>query len=227
VLALGDIGTFTRPYAAWLRDGAGPGSPWYLPTLAGHPADPVLVAIGAAAGWVLAVVLVVVLARRRPRPVVAAAAVVGMVAVMVTGPALPPSAGIWLVPFVALLGVGWRDHLLWAGAEVVHAVALLAYLSSVADPAQGLPAGWYSVALILRLLALGWLAGRVWEACTREGSLGRPADGAVHPSSPAGRGSWADAGAAGTLSKLPSRRPVENSPGRVGGNAYPPVTEGP
>ena len=37
VVALADPGTLTRPYAAWLRDGAGPGSPWYLATLAGHP----------------------------------------------------------------------------------------------------------------------------------------------------------------------------------------------
>ena len=202
VVALADPGTLTRPYAAWLRDGAGPGSPWYLATLAGHPVDPTLVAVGAAVGALLSVVLVLALARRRPPTVVAAAVVVGLVAVMLSAPALPPAVGIWLVPFIALLGVSWWDHLLWAGAEVVHAVALLAYLSAAADPVHGLPAGWYAEALMLRLLALGWLGVRVWA-------------------------NWADAGAAGTLAWLPSRRPVENPPGRVGANAYPPVTEGP
>ena len=226
VLTVGDVGTLSRPFTAWLGDGAGPGSPWYLATLAGHALDARLVAFAAAAGMVLAAVLVALLARRRPSPVVAAAVVVGMVVVMVTGPALPPSAGLWLVPFIALVGVRWRDHLLWAGAEVVHAVALFAFLAAAADPGQGLPAGWYALALVLRLLALGWLAGRAWVA-GRERAVARPTMSGVSPGPPAGGGSWADAGPAGTLAWLPSRRPVENSPGRVGGNAYPPVTEGP
>ncbi len=51
-VSLLEVDTLTRPYAAWLTAGAGPGSPWYLATLAGHPADARLVVAGAALGWV-------------------------------------------------------------------------------------------------------------------------------------------------------------------------------
>ena len=121
-----------------------------------------------------------------------------------TAPALPPAAAIWLVPFVALTGIRWRDHLLWAGAEAVHAVAYHGHLIALADPAKGLPPGWYALALSLRLLAVGWVAHQAWVAA-----------------------SWGDAAAAGTLVKLPSERPVENHGGPVGSSAYPPVTERP
>ena len=71
-------------------------------------------------------------------------------------------------------------------------------------PAHGLPPGWYAAALLLRLAAVVWLAREAWVSA-----------------------SWGDAAAAGTLWKLPSARPVENSTGGVGSNAYPPVTERP
>jgi len=108
------------------------------------------------------------------------------------------------VPFVALAGIGWRDHLLWAGAEAVHAVAMFGYLDYLVDPAHGLPPGWYAAALLLRLAAVAWLARQAWVSA-----------------------SWGDAVPAGTLWKLPSVRPVENPTGDVGSNAYPPVTERP
>jgi hypothetical protein len=204
VVLLVDPGTLTRPYAAWLSDGAGPGSAWYLPALARHPVDPTPVALIALLGCALAAALVVLMGRRRPRPVVGAVALVALAVVLLTAPALPPAAAIWLVPFVALTGIGWRDHLLWAGAEAVHAVAYYSHLVAQTDPAKGLPAGWYATALSLRLLAVGWIAHQAWVAA-----------------------SWGDAAPAGTLVKLPSERPVENHDGPVGSNAYPPVTERP
>ena len=86
----------------------------------------------------------------------------------------------------------------------MHAVALAGYLNSLTDPAHGLPAGWYAAALLLRLVAVAWIARQAWVGT-----------------------SWGDAAPAGTLWKLPSARPVENSTGGVGSNAYPPVTERP
>jgi hypothetical protein len=203
-VALLDTETLTGPYAAWLASGAGAGSPWYLFTLAGRPVGATQVALIAGLGWLLAAGLVALLARRRPPPVVAAAAVVGLATVLMTAPAFPPSAALWLLPFLALLGLGWRDHLLWAGAEAVHAVALYGHLIARADPSHGLPAGWYAFALLLRLLAVAWLARQAWVAA-----------------------SWGDAVPAGTLWRLPSRGPVDNSAGAGGGSAYPPVTERP
>ena len=203
-VALVDAGLLTAPFTAWREAGAGPGSPWYLFTLAGYPVgDGPVVAI-VALGALLTVVLVVLMARRRARPVVGAVALVGLCAALCTAASFPPWSALWLVPFVALAGIRWRDHLLWAGAEAVHAVAMFGYLDSLADPAHGLPPGWYAAALTLRLLAVGWIARQAWVGA-----------------------SWGDAVPAGTLWKLPSARPVENSTGGVGSNAYPPVTERP
>ncbi len=203
-VALVDAGVLTAPWRAWARGGAGPGSPWYLFTMAGYPIGAGHVALIAALGILLAVALTVLLARRRPRPVVAAAALVGLCVALSSAASFQPWAALWLVPFIALVGIGWRDHLLWAGAEAVHAVAMFGYLDYLLDPAHGLPPGWYSAALLLRLAAVAWLAHQAWE-----------------------QASWGDAVPAGTLWKLPSVRPVENSPADVGSNAYPPVTERP
>ena len=166
VVLLLDPAVLTRPYAAWLVAGAGPGSPWYLFTLVRHPVGATPVVVIAVLGWVLAAALVVLMARRRPRPVVGAVALVGLAAVLMTAPAFPPAAALWLVPFVALTGIRWRDHLLWAGAEALHAAALFGHLLERTDPAKGLPAGWYSVALLLRLAAVGWVARQAWVART-------------------------------------------------------------
>ena len=199
-----DAGVLSAPWRAWVRAGAGPGSPWYLFTLAGFPVSARHIGAIAALGILLTLVLMVLLARIRPRPVVAAAALVGLCVALSTAASFQPWAALWLVPFVALVGIGWRDHLLWAGAEAVHAVAMFGYLNHLLDPAHGLPPGWYAAALLLRLAAVGWLARQAWV-----------------------RASWGDAAPAGTLWRLPSARPVENSTGDVGSNAYPPVTERP
>ena len=51
------------------------------------------------------------------RPTVAEVALVMLAIVLVTGTALPPQASLWLLPLVALVGLRWRDHLIWAGVE--------------------------------------------------------------------------------------------------------------
>jgi len=203
-VALVDAGRFTAPFTAWRRAGAGPGSPWYVFTLAGYPVGAGFVSVMVVLGLLLTVALVVLLARQRPRPVVAAVALVGLCVALSTAASFQAWAALWLVPFVALAGIRWRDHLLWAGAEAVHAVALYGYLDALVDPSHGLPAGWYSVALLLRLAAVGWIALQAWAGA-----------------------SWGDAVPAGRLWQLPSARPVENSTVDVGGSAYPPVTERP
>jgi hypothetical protein len=203
-VALVDTDRLTAPWRAWRHAGAGPGSPWYLFTLAGFPVGSGFVALIAGLGAVLAVVLMALSARRRPGPTVGATALLGLCVALLTAASFQPWVALWLVPFVALAGIRWRDHLLWAGAEAVHAVALFGYLTFRTDPGHGLPPGWYAVALSLRLLAVGWIARQAWVGS-----------------------SWGDAVPAGTLWKLPSARPVENPAGGVGSNAYPPVTERP
>lgn len=180
VVALLDVRTLTGPVQAWFRDGSGPGSLLHLPALAGFPVGAGWVALVGVLGLGAAAALVV-LASRRPGATVGAVATVGVVAVLVTGPALPPAASLWVVPFAALAGLRWRDHLWWAGAEAVHAVALFTHLAAATDTGKGLPAGWYAIALSLRVAALCWVALRAWRAT-----------------------SWEHAPAAGTLYRLPS-----------------------
>ena len=204
-VALVDAGVLTAPWRAWVRRRRRAG----LALVPVHPGRvpgrcPPGRAHRGARHRCSSVALSVLLARRRPRPVVAAVALVGLCVALSTAASFQPWAALWLVPFVALVGIGWRDHLLWAGAEAVHAVAMFGYLDHLVDPAHGLPPGWYAAALLLRLAAVGWLARQAWV-----------------------RASWGDAVPAGTLWKLPSARPVENPTGDVGSNAYPPVTERP
>ncbi|MBR7742655.1 hypothetical protein KC207_05055 [Phycicoccus sp. BSK3Z-2] len=198
-----DLGLVTRPLVAWWTVGAASGSPWFVPTLAGHPVRPWHAALLSVGGLVLAAVMLLVLSRRRPRPATADLALLGLVVAVGTGSSAPVSAALWLVPFVALAGIGWRDHLLWAGVEAVHAVAWFGLLTGEDDPGRGLPAGWYTLALVGRLLVLGRLAWVVWS-----------------------RASWGPGALPGTLDRLPTV-PVDKARADVGGNAYPPVTEGP
>lgn len=201
-LAALDAGTLVRPVAAWWERGAGAGSPWFVATLANHPIGATSVAVISALGALAALALGVLLARQGASA--GDTALLVLVVLAVTGTAFPPAAALWLVPFVALAGIGWRDALLWGLAEAVHLVALASWTDSLTDPAKGLPAGWYATALALRLLAVGRLGWVVWA-----------------------RASWGGAPATGTLSRLPSGRPVDNHDGAQGDTAYPPVTERP
>lgn len=212
-----DPGLLARPVAAWWTDGAGPGSPWFVPSLVERPLPGTAAAGLAVLGMLLAAVLAGLLPRHRVRPPVADVVVLALVVALVTAPALPVGAALWLVPFLALAGVPWRDQLLWAGAEVVHAVALSAWLAAATDPAHGLPAGWYATTLALRLVALGRLGWVVWARATWGTGLPDPSP----------RTDWEPGRAAGRLERLPAGHPVDEPRGAVGDTAYPPVTERP
>ncbi|MBM6401285.1 hypothetical protein [Phycicoccus sonneratiae] len=218
-----DLGLLLRPVTAWFSDGAAAGSVWFVPTLARHPLGASVVAGFALSGMLVAGWLAVVASRRTPRPPVADVALLALVVVLLTAPALPPAAALWLVPFVALAGVPWRDHLVWAGAEVVHAVALFGWLGAASDPGHGLPAGWYATALALRLVALGRIGWVVWARAT----WGVVSPRRPGPLAPEPAASWGDPPPAGTLERLPTGHPVDISTGAPGRTAYPPVTERP
>ena len=105
-------------YRAWWSAAASYGSPWMVPALYGHPLPGVLVTTLAVLGWVAALVAGAVLALSPGRrPTVAEVALVMLATVLVTGAALPPQASLWLLPLIALVGLRWRDHLIWAGVE--------------------------------------------------------------------------------------------------------------
>jgi hypothetical protein len=90
-----------------------------------------------------------------------------VVIVLVTGASFPVQASLWLVPLVALVGLPWRDHLWWAGAEALHFGAVWLYLASDSVADRGLPAGWYALTLFTRLVAVCWLGYAAWRRAAR------------------------------------------------------------
>jgi hypothetical protein len=176
-------GAILRSYQLWWDSAAGLGSPWMVPQLVGHPlptgATTLLTLVGLLAAAVVGAVFALSTARR---PTVAEAALVLVAIALVTGKAFPVQASLWLLPLVALCGVRWRDHLLWAGAEALHFVAVWLYVGGLSKPDRGLPPGWYAVFLTLRLLAVGYLVWRVWHtAAQRTGAPDLDADTGAAP----------------------------------------------
>lgn len=164
---LGNTSALTAPYAAWRSTGAGLGSVWVLPQLAGHPLPTGIVTALAVLGMVVAVgfgAWLALAARRRPS--LAELSLVMVAVLLVTGAALPVQSSLWLVPLVALAGVRWREHVVWAFAEGLNFVAVWLYLGGQSAPDRGLPPAWYAVFLLVRVLAIGYLAVAVWRRAT-------------------------------------------------------------
>jgi hypothetical protein len=132
--------------------------------ITGHPLPSWLLTGLALTGWVVAALLGAFLALASGRrPGVAEVALVMLAVVLVTGKSFPVQASLWLLPLVALCGLWWRDHLLWAGAEALHFGAVWLYLAGVSVPDRALPPGWYALFLGLRVAGVVWLAVQVWR----------------------------------------------------------------
>lgn len=152
----------TTPLTQWWDSVPSYGSIWVLPTLAGHPIPQPATPWIALAGWVLAATVVLWVAGRPGRPATSGdLAVVGMVAVLLASTSVPVQASLWLVPLVALSSLSWRDMLIWAGTEVLYFPMVWLYLGGLENPSRGLPGGWYSVFLLLRLAGMAYLAWRI------------------------------------------------------------------
>ena len=127
------------------------------------PLSPTALSLLAASGWLVALLVGAWLAwAGERRPGVAEVGLVMVAIVVCTGKSFPVQASLWLVPLVALVGLRWRDHLIWAGAEALHFGGVWLYLAGISVPDRGLPSGWYMVVLLLRLLGIGWLVLQTW-----------------------------------------------------------------
>lgn len=150
-------------YQGWADAGAGYGSPWLLPQLAGSPLPNAATTALAAAGWALAVVAGAVLALSSARrPTVAEVSLVMVAIVLVTGKSFTVQSSLWLVPLVAWCALQWRDHLVWAGTEAINFVAVWLNIAGNSTPDRGLPDPWYAFFSMLRVVAVLWLAAVVW-----------------------------------------------------------------
>ena len=80
-----------------------------------------------------------------------------LAAVLFTAKSLPIQASLLLLPLIALSGLRWRDHLIWAGTEVAYFVAIWLYIAGETTPNRGLPALFYLILLAARLSGIAWI----------------------------------------------------------------------
>jgi hypothetical protein len=150
-------------YRAWWRGAASYGSIWMVPGLLGA-GPPSRVSVLVILGWVVAVVVGAIFALGMGRrPSVAEVSLVMLVIVVLTGKAVPVQAALWVLPLIALVGVTWRDHLIWAGVEAAYFVGVWLYIAGLSKPDRGLPPRYYSELIVLRLLAWLFVLVQVWR----------------------------------------------------------------
>ncbi|MFI7585990.1 hypothetical protein ACIB24_02805 [Spongisporangium articulatum] len=94
--------------------------------------------------------------------------------VLVAATSLPVQTSLLLLPLIALSGLAWRDHLLWAATECVYFVGVWMFIAAESDPSKGLPASIYVFLLVARLAGIAWIGGqalRRYRAMLREVGL--------------------------------------------------------
>jgi len=160
-----------RSWDAWRSQTASYGSVWMVPqlmdrnrpqALGGWFPDGALSAGTATTVTVfglvvvlLGVVLLVFSVQHRPR--LAHVALVLVVGTMLISKALPVQSSLLLLPLVALSGLCWRDHLIWATTEIIYFVSIWTYIAGSWDQNRGMPAGLYLIVLLLRLGGISWI----------------------------------------------------------------------
>jgi hypothetical protein len=157
-------------YRGWWRSSAGYGSLWMVSGLLGQTMPQGRVTGLVILGWVVALLVGAAFALSLDRrPTVAEVSLVMLVIVVVTGKAMPLQAGLWLLPLIALVGLKWRDHLIWAGVEATYFVAVWLYIAGISKPDRGLPPGLYSLLTVLRVAAWMYLLVQVWRVARSRG----------------------------------------------------------
>lgn len=188
---------WTAPARGWWSAEPGYGSLLLLPRLLADEQVPGVAALTAFQSSVVSLVLTLavlvavtvwVLACPRPPrlPVVVLVLLVGTLLVSKT---VPVQASLWLLPWAALAVPRWREHLWWWGAEALYVVAVWQYLVGLTEASRALPAGFYAVLLVGRLVAVGWLGVQAWREAWHPSTdpVRRDADGADPAAGPLGR----------------------------------------
>jgi len=166
------VGALSSTWESWKASTPGYGSIWLVPQLlqqsrpasarfwySGPAFNGTTTTVAALLGLIavmLATVLLALSTRHRPR--VGHVALFAMACSLLVIKSLPVQAGLLLLPLIALAGLRWRDHLIWATTELAYFVAVWLYIAASSDPNRGLPAGFYLVFLLARCAGIAWLA---------------------------------------------------------------------
>jgi hypothetical protein len=164
-------------YRSWWRARAGYGSLGMVSGLLGYGLESRVTTL-VILGWLAALAVGALFAFSMDRrPTVAEVSLVMLVIVVVTGKTIPVQAGLWLLPLIALVGLKWRDHLIWAGVEAIYFVSVWLYIAGLSTPDRGLPTGLYSFMILLRVAAWLYVLVQVWrEALSRAPAISSEPD---------------------------------------------------
>lgn len=153
-----------QPFRAWWATAPGYGGLSLVPHLLGQPLSARTATGIALAGWAAALALGATLTYRSHRtPGVIRVAAPMLLVVVLTAKSVPVQTGLWLLPVLALSAVPWRDHLLWAAAELAHFVTVWLHIGFGSDPGKGLPGDTYALFVLLRMAGWAWV---VWQVST-------------------------------------------------------------
>jgi hypothetical protein len=190
LLFTGFGGGLSDAWQSYKAAGAGYGSFWLVPQLlegnrprwahwwfGAHPlSGPVVTTLSLLALLALVGGVATVALTARVEPRLGPVALAMTCAVLLSAKALPPQSGLLLLPLVAVAGLRWRDHLIWATTEICYFVAVWLYIAAQSDPNRGMPGGLYLVLLLARLTGIGWLGFQAVRAVLDPDSdPGRPA----------------------------------------------------
>jgi hypothetical protein len=166
------LGALGDSWQAWKASGPGYGSLWLVPSLLvqsrprsarmwysgavlGGPGSTMITLLGLAL-VALATVLLALTTHYRAR--LAHLALFAMAGGLLVIKSMPPQGSLLLLPLIGLAGLRWRDHLIWAGAELAYFIGVWLYIAASSAADRGLPAGFYLVLVLLRCAAIAWLA---------------------------------------------------------------------
>lgn len=153
-----------QPFRTWWASSPGYGGVSLVPYLLGRPLSAGGATALALAGWAAALALGAALTfRARHAPGVIRVAAPMLLVVVITAKSVPVQTGLWLLPVLALSAVPWRDHLLWAAAELGHFVTVWLHIGFGSDPGKGLPGDSYALFVLLRTAGWAWVAWQTWS----------------------------------------------------------------
>ncbi len=92
-----------------------------------------------------------------------------------------PQYVLWLLPLAVLARPRWRDQVVWQGAEVLYFASVWWYLGGHLDSAGGDDAGFYWLAIVVRMLGELYLVGIVVRDVLRPAHDPVPRGGPTDP----------------------------------------------
>ena len=124
--------------------------------------------------WCLGVLVIGLRAPETPR--LAQLGFLIVVGFLLVNKVYSPQYVLWLLPLAALARPRWRDQIVWQSGELVYFAAIWWYLGGYLNPSSGSDAGFYWVAIVLRMLAELYLAAVIVRDILRpdRDSVARP-----------------------------------------------------